>query len=317
MRLCFVGYGAIAERHVEAFNDLDAEFRWVVGRDPGETAGFAERHGFARQTLDVDEALADPEVEAVVITSPSQLHEEQTRRSLEAGKHVLCEIPLALSLEGGRSLAQLARDRGRALMVAHTQRFYSPLVELRRRIAAGEVEPHHVIARYGFRRHENVGWTGRRRTWTDNLLWHHGGHAVDAVLWLLGATEVSVKGELGTPHPKTGIPMDVGILLRTSDDVMATIALSYNTHQGVQDYLVIGERATLAYREQQLIGSDGQPVGLPIDADPTHDGVPLQDREFVEAIAAGQTPRPSADDILPCLAVLQAVQDGATQSGSA
>ena len=247
---------------------------------------------------------------------PNARHREWVLRAPAAGKHVLCEIPLALSLEGGRSLAELARSRGRALMVAHTQRFYPPLVDLRRRILAGDVEPRHVVVRYGFRRHENVGWTGRRRTWTDNLLWHHGGHAIDTTLWLLNAAEVAARGELGPAHPKTGIPMDVGIVLRTAREELATLALSYNTHRPVQDYLVIGERQTLMYTDNRLLGPTGEVLSEEGADDPVKDGVLIQDREFMAAISTGRSPSPSADDVLPCLAVQQSVQDSAAALSS-
>ena len=74
-------------------------------------------------------------------------------------------------------------------MVCHTQRYYPALVEARRRIEAGELHVQHVIYRYTFFRRDTVNWRGRRRSWADNLLWHHGAHAVDTALWLLGARE--------------------------------------------------------------------------------------------------------------------------------
>ena len=72
------------------------------------------------------------------------------------------------------------------LMVCHTQRYAAPLIQARRMIASGEVRPRAMVSRYLLDKRENVSWTGRRRSWTDNLLWHHGCHAVDAALWLLG-----------------------------------------------------------------------------------------------------------------------------------
>ena len=66
-------------------------------------------------------------------------------------------------------------------------------------IAAGEVHPHAVVSRYMFQRRENVNWTGRRRSWTDNLLWHHGCHAVDAALWLLGGGSGRCHGTRRVP----------------------------------------------------------------------------------------------------------------------
>ena len=209
MKLALVGYGSIADYHVEALNTVGREaalaegmldqgsaIEWqsVVGRLPEPTEEFARRHGFARATTDLDAALADPELEAVVVTSPTDLHFEQVEKCLLAGKHVLAEIPLATSLTEADRLASLARARDLRLMVCHTQRYYPGFVEARRLIAAGELHVQHVVYRYTFLRRDTVNWRGRRRSWADNLLWHHGAHAVDTALWLLGATDVEVAG---------------------------------------------------------------------------------------------------------------------------
>src|ERR1041385_3010838 len=95
MRLCFVGYGSIAQAHARAFQQLpEVRFAWVVGRDTGSTEQFAREFGFDRWTLDLDEALAG-EIDGVVITSPSDLHAAQAEAALNAGKHALIEIPPA------------------------------------------------------------------------------------------------------------------------------------------------------------------------------------------------------------------------------
>ena len=158
-----------------------------MGRLLAPTRAFAEEFGAAMATTDLDELLADPRIEAVIVCSPTDLHAEQTERALRAGKHVLCEIPLATSLAETDRLIDLAERSGRRLMVCHTQRYAAPLIEARRMIASGEVRPRAMVSRYLLDKRENVSWTGRRRSWTDNLLWHHGCHAVDAALWLLGA----------------------------------------------------------------------------------------------------------------------------------
>ena len=84
-------------------------------------------------------------------------------------------------------------------MVCHTQRYSAPLIEARRMIASGEVRPRAMVSRYLLDKRENVSWTGRRRSWTDNLLWHHGCHAVDAALWLLGTEAIDVTARATPP----------------------------------------------------------------------------------------------------------------------
>src|SRR5436190_796584 len=103
-----------------------------MGRLPEPAAEFAREFGLSYATTDLARVLADPEVDCVVICSPSDVHADQTARALEAGKHVLCEIPLATSLGDVDHLIALADRVDRRLMVCHTQRYYSALVEARR-----------------------------------------------------------------------------------------------------------------------------------------------------------------------------------------
>src|SRR5439155_1795908 len=153
-----------------------------VGRRPEATEAFAREWGFEHRTLSLEEALGRPGLDAVVICSPSEQHAGQAEKALAAGKHALVEIPLAMSLADAERVTALAERSGLRLMVAHTERFFPALHELRRQIEAGELHPHHLDCRWFFLRRSNVNWEGRRRSWTDNLLWHHACHVVDPAL---------------------------------------------------------------------------------------------------------------------------------------
>ncbi|MCC2629320.1 MAG: putative dehydrogenase, partial [Thermomicrobiales bacterium] len=120
----------------------------VVGRLLEPACAFAEEFGAALATTDLDELLTEPRVEAVIVCSPTDLHAEQTERALRAGKHVLCEIPLATSLAEADRLIGLSEQFRLRLMVCHTQRYAAPLVEARRMIADGEVRPRAMVSRY-------------------------------------------------------------------------------------------------------------------------------------------------------------------------
>src|SRR3712207_5790646 len=137
MRLTFIGYGSIAQAHARAFREIPGmEFAWVVGRDPQGTEAFAREWGFQQWTLSLEEALG-PEVDGVVITSPSDLHADQAEVALRAGKHVLIEIPLATNLPDVERVLRLTGETGRRVQVAHTQRYYPALMELRRQVEEG------------------------------------------------------------------------------------------------------------------------------------------------------------------------------------
>ena len=119
-----IGYGGIAEFHAEALKQIEgAHIRTIVGRREEPAKAFAKRHGVEHSTVDLDQALSDDAIDAIIVTSPSELHHDQTARALEAGKHVLVEIPIALSHEGARTLAGLAGKVDRKVLVAHTRRF--------------------------------------------------------------------------------------------------------------------------------------------------------------------------------------------------
>jgi len=321
MNVALIGHGSIAEDHARALatlRDRDASgaprLTAVVGRLPEPTAAFAGTHGIATATTDLDQVLSDADVEAVIVASPTDRHADQTERALRAGKHVLCEIPLATSLAGTDRLAALAAARDRRLMVCHTQRYQPALQEARRRVESCSLHPLSVIARYGFLRRENVNWRGRRRSWTDNLLWHHGAHAVDTALWLLAASEADVAARIAPPSGPLAIPMDLGLTLRTPRGQIATISLSYNTHLPVHDYLLIGEETTLLWDDGTLRGPDGVLVAPTATA--ALDAIVEQDAEFFAAVAEGREPAVAANAIRPAMAALQAAQETLDASSS-
>ena len=319
MKIATLGYGSIARSHARAIGALATTPEWadlrlhgVMGRLAGPTADFAREFGAPVATTDLDALLADPALDAVIVCSPSGAHAEQAARALRAGKHVLCEIPLALSLAETDALIVLADEVDRRLMVCHTQRYYPPLIEARRRIAAGELHPHAIVSRYMFGRRENINWQGRQRSWTDNLLWHHGCHAVDAALWLLGAAdrgeEVMVAAQVALPGDNLGIPMDLTVTTRTARDQLATVSMSYHIDFPVHDYLIIGEEGTLLFDDGVL--RDKERVLVPkAEGDGIDAPIPRQDAEFFAAIRDGREPAVSGRSVRPAMAALQAAQD--------
>lgn len=309
MNVVVFGAGAIAREHVLAIRTLhtehrrrDLRLRGVYAPRPGAAAAFAAELDLPHSTTDPHVYLDDPGVDAVIVCSPTAAHVPQTRAALEAGKHVLCEIPLALSLVDAIELRDLADRRRRTLMVAHTMRFHPTMLAVRDQIARGALHPTAIVARYLFLRRSNTGWTGYRRSWTDNLLWHHGGHVVDTCLWLLGADQASVVSEIAPPHPVLDTPLDLGLILRTPDGVLATVALSYNSEVRLHDYTIVGRETTLRAGPGELLMANEQPVpGIDVTTNP----LLAQDDAFFAAIRTGHATPIDLNAILPSLEVLQ------------
>jgi 2-hydroxy-4-carboxymuconate semialdehyde hemiacetal dehydrogenase len=309
VNICIVGYGSIARLHLEALAGTDTTLRWVVGRLPEATAAFAREFGAPYWTVDFDEALADATVDAVIICSPTDLHAEQTERALRAGKHVLCEIPLATSLAETDVLGQVAQVNDRRLMVCHTQRFWPNRVMAREWLTSGRLHPYQVVYRHLMFRRDTVNWMGRTRSWVDNLLWHHGCHAVDMVLWLLGADRCEVASAAAHMRQARGNPMDIGLVLRFPGDLLATLALSYDARLESKDCTIIGEEETLVGDDTILTSGQGLLYEPPPGVDTKSLARRRQAEEFLAAVREGREPAVGVASVRPAMAVLQAVQD--------
>jgi 2-hydroxy-4-carboxymuconate semialdehyde hemiacetal dehydrogenase len=309
LHIAFIGYGQVARLHLDILINDGHRLDWVVGRLPDRTAAFAEEYGFARHTTDLHQALEDPAVDAVFVCTPSPQHAGQAAACLEAGKHVLVEIPLAMSSSEGRDLADLARRRGLTLMAGHNHRYHEGVRWARERVMNGDLTPQSVSARYFLLRRENIGTSGYVRSWTDDLLWHHGQHSMDVVLWLLGVSEpgkVEVTSVLARPDQSTGIPMDMTVVVRTPADQLGTVVLSYNSVINLYDYVLVAREDTLIIDDGMVRNRDGVLLDYSQAGDEAR---VLQNREFVAAIREGRQPSTSADSVLPALDVLQQAQD--------
>ena len=314
-----VGYGAIADYHAIALRAQGARLLAVAGPKAAETQAFAARHQIPRAHDDVERVFDMVDVDAIVIASPSPVHAMQATAALRAGKHVLCEIPIGVSLNEAETAQRAADGTGLVAMACHTQRYWPSTVALQRIIARDGLVIRHVIARCTIRRHENIGWTGRQRSWVDNLLWHHGGHTVDTAMLFLGGTVDSVLASGGPPFEATGQPMDLGIIVGTTSGAFATVALSYNSMINQTDYLVIADDTTYLLDQGRLVAADGSAVQGGSPDEMLRAGIAAQDRDFLNAITSGAAPSSSFASVLPTMRVLQQVADltdGAQAGGS-
>lgn len=307
MRICVVGYGAIADKHMEAFARIeDVRPCVLVGRRPEPAREFAEKWGFEESTLDYDEALARDEVDAVVITSPNELHAGQAEKALNAGKHVLLEIPMALSVADAERVTRMSRRLDLRLMVAHTMRYFPAIREVRRRVLSGELHIHHIVGFFGLLRRTNVTAAGATRSWTDNLLWHFGAHMVDMALWTTDSADGDVQCRFGPEHPSLGV-MDMSLAMTLSRGEIVTLAQSYNVHDFRWRATFIGEETTLNFDMGELTDYTGNVI---VPAQSITE-LSEQNREFVDAIRERRDPAISGEDVMPAMRVLSRAQQNA------
>jgi 2-hydroxy-4-carboxymuconate semialdehyde hemiacetal dehydrogenase len=299
------GEGAIARRHAAALARIDeVEVVAVAGGDADDTAAFAAEFDIPRHGLDLAEQLDLPGVDAAVLTTPTPLHADQAVQVMDAGKHVLVEIPMADSLAGAEAVVAAQQRTGRTAMVCHTRRFNPSHQWVHRRIAAGELTLQHLVAETFFFRRENRNALGKPRSWTDSLLWHHACHTVDLFVHQTGEVPDVAWAQAGPPHPELGIAMDMTVGLRSPSGALCSLALSFNNDGPLgTTFRYIGDTGTYVASYDDLVDGNGEPVDVSGVAVST-DGIELQDREFVAAIVEGREPEASAARCLPAMQVL-------------
>jgi predicted dehydrogenase len=117
----------------------------IASRGPDKAREAAARLGIERGYGSYAELIADPEVEAVYIPLPNNLHAEWAIAALEAGKHVLCEKPLAIDATQAKAMAAKAKEKGLLLMEAFMYRFHPQWLRAREIVASGELGPLRAI----------------------------------------------------------------------------------------------------------------------------------------------------------------------------
>ena len=137
MNVILVGPGYIAEKHVHALRELGHCVTWVVGHSADRARAFAEKHGIPNSGTVLADAL-DTDAAAVHICTPPAVHFAQAEESLRAGKHVISEKPLCLSVPEAEELASLARKTGKASALCCNVRYYPAVREASRRIRDGD-----------------------------------------------------------------------------------------------------------------------------------------------------------------------------------
>ncbi len=317
IRVGIVGEGAMARVHLETLAKMPGVS--LTGLAAGDVAAghaLAIEHGIRLCTDRIETLLAMPDVDAVVITSPSGLHEAHARRAAEAGKPCLIEIPAGLSLASVERLDALQRRTGVPMMVAHSRRFSPAHRTLRARMQAGEFHLHHLVVETYFLRRTNLNMFGQPRSWVDNLLWHHACHSVDLATWLLAGEPFDVWATQGPPHPVLGITMDLAIGLRGQrSGTLVTMALSFNNKGPFGGfYRYIGEEDTCHVFRDELKNADGEVLateGGDIGA------FERQDAAFIDGVRRGMMDESSLASVLPAMRLLDRIEQTLSAAQSA
>ena len=317
MKICLAGTGAMGEIHAKALGKIEGvEIVSIAARTEQGAKDFAAKWNIPFASTNLEACIDRPGVDAVILTTPSEQHCDQTLMALSKGKHVQVEIPMALNLPDSKKMLEASKKAGKTLMITHTRRFASPHREIRRRVQEGSFHLQHMVVETYFFRRTNLNMHGQPRSWVDNLLWHHAAHSVDLAQWILSEPNWKAWGQKGPDHPELKIPMDISVAMKTAKGPIFTMAMSFN-NQGPfgtskapfgASYRYIGEEDTYQVFRDTMTDSKGNEVTL--DQTPAFD---RQDVEFVSAIREGREPESSGASVLPTMALLDQVERAMNQ----
>jgi predicted dehydrogenase len=247
LRWGLVGLGRLATEEIAPAIGRSAvgEIAACAGRDIVAAHAFAERFAVPKVYDTFEELVRDPDLDAVFVATPNALHAPVVLAAARAGKHVLCEKPLALTVAEGRAMIDACRSGGVLLRVGLHLRFERSLERVAQILQSGGIGTPLALSI------ERTAPRGERVPWREDpaqggsVLFDVGVHLLDLVPRLFG-TEIAAVSALATPEPATGRSADtITMLLRLKNGVQATIRVSREAPFAASDLVVIGTSGML------------------------------------------------------------------------
>ncbi len=234
--VALVGTGSFAQEHLRAFRSMpDVRVKYVVGSDRDHTERFSDLLPGSQASTNLEQVLADPEVDAVDICNMTPQHASAAIAAARAGKHVHVDKPAALSVVDLDEMLRSADAAGVTLMVGQTVRFQPISQKVRRAIDRGAVGTPRLLHVSWYTGHV---WPGGWRGWQLDVSKsgghpvHNGIHMLDLAVWLLGSEPVEVfTRSFSTIAAQIPMPDSFSMIVRFANGSLATLELCYALRQ--------------------------------------------------------------------------------------
>ena len=310
MRFCISGNGAMANAHLKAIKAISGSEVTVLQSRTQEGADkTAGEYGVPVALTNFEEAVNRKDVDAVIITGPTQIHADQAEIAMRAGKHVLIEIPMCDSVADAERIVRVQKETGVTAMAGHVRRFNPSHQLMHQKLHHEGVFLQQMQAHTHFFRRTNMNALGQARSWVDHLLWHHACHTVDLFSYQTGEEVSVVSAVQGPYHPELKIAMDMGIVMKTPKGSICVLSLSFNDEGPIgSPYRYICDKCTWVSFYDDLTDGFGKKLDLAGVA-PSMNGFENQDREFIAAIEGKRAPNCSVADALATMKVLGKIEE--------
>jgi 1,5-anhydro-D-fructose reductase (1,5-anhydro-D-mannitol-forming) len=273
MRWGILGAGEIAGRGMAPALNRAADTRLVAAynRSMDKAQAFCAKFNAQRPYDSIERMLADSDVDAVYIATPNHLHAEHAIAAARAGKHILCEKPMANSVADGERMMEAAAKHNVKLAVVFQNRYHAAHAEARRHIASGalgEIQLASATHCRGFGRGGH--WSGWR---IDPAMAGSGAivaqavHPVDLLRFLIGAEVVEVEAMTDEAPPERPVEEMVYSLLRFGNGVHANVVSGTLVPRYDNDILFYGSNAKITCKGTLGVPLNGRDGELTLESD--------------------------------------------------
>lgn len=327
IRIGVVGLGYWGPNLARNFAAIEGcTLAWCCDASPAARERWGGVFASARFTADLDELLADPDLDAVVIATHVPSHAGLAQRVLEAGKHCFVEKPLAQSVEEGVAVAEAAERAQRTLMVGHLLQYHPGVDKLKEIVDSGELGDVYYV----YSRRLNLGKIRE----DENALWSLGAHDVSVVLHLLDGEDAEEVLAHGEAFVRDGVEDVVFCNLRFPSGRVAHMHLSWLDPHKERRFTVVGSKRMATFDDMALerkvtvydkgfdpdftnygeyITRSGDVMSPQIS---NEEPLRIECRHFVECIRTGAEPVSGVQSGLRVVRVLEALQSSLDSGGA-
>jgi predicted dehydrogenase len=259
VRWALIGCGDIAEKATApAINaDPNSTLHAVVRRQSDKVKDFAKRHRSRAHYTSIQDAVRDPEVDAVYVATPVALHKEQTIMACEAGKHVLCEKPMAVNARECAEMVRAARAAGVTLGVSYYRRLNSKVIRAKQLLAEGAVGKPQIVridlrGWYDPAPDDPKRWRVSKAQSGGGVLLDVGSHRLDLLVGFFGVPD-TVAASAQTLAHSYDVDDAVAALLSYRTGLTALTTFLWSTRTSLDDFEIIGSEGRIA-----MVPLDGQ-----------------------------------------------------------
>lgn len=258
LRAGIVGVGFMGEVHARAVRAAGGTVTRAIGSTGRSSVTGAKRIGADSASMSVEALVSDPDVDVVHVCAPNWLHHKVAALALDAGKHVVCEKPLAISVADAAALTRQADAAALVAVVPFVYRFHPMVREARARLARGELGAplvlHGNYLQDWLGRARDTNWRvdpalgGPSRTFADI-----GVHWCDLVEFVTGQRIVRLAGRALVAHPERGATEDaVTLTFQTDDGAIGSLVVSQVSHgrKNSLRFSVDGSHGSLAFDQE-------------------------------------------------------------------